>query len=488
VMEYDPKVRGGEKDENGERHCYRIAEEILSTKVVHVFCVNCCKLLSFKINETDTVKLLEEEISILVPEYQEFTLLLADGAILHSNTSLLDCYNQRGDSEWLIYAINPTQLVQLVTSRRGSSTGQLALSNIYQELPDNIREMVESPEVPRNHMERKRLWGCAFHYINEIAKTFRRLVQAQRAVMITLMRCNSELMQKKEDMTAEAYRLAASVDLFVLSCENDLHHFSCTGFSEMPGHEEYPEKLKGMIEEAKSYQVSIIEEVSTRVTTAQRELVKLKNNPLLGNQDSELDQISKLAKSQYETLLKTERTTSDPMDSQYMAKLTLQVLAVWERSESNFVRQLGNVVNCKSQMESLIAEVENVILKLKKYGKNIREAMKWKQEMTWNILTRRSLSFPTMRSGPMTYELTSILEEVDNVPLDPQSLIDESHGALERLGNIVEGFREPAEERRMPEQIRRQSADAVMENRVERMRESYSQRRTVSEGIAKASD
>jgi len=34
--------------------------------------------------------------------------------------------------------------------------------------------------------------------------------------MITLMRCNSELMQKKEDMTAEAYRLAASVDLFVL--------------------------------------------------------------------------------------------------------------------------------------------------------------------------------------------------------------------------------------------------------------------------------
>ena len=35
---------------------------------------------------------------------------------------------------------------------------------------------------------------------------------------ITLMRCNSELMQKKEDMIAEAYKLAASVDLFVLRC------------------------------------------------------------------------------------------------------------------------------------------------------------------------------------------------------------------------------------------------------------------------------
>ena len=33
VMEYDPKIRGGEKDQNGERLCYRIAEKILSTKV-----------------------------------------------------------------------------------------------------------------------------------------------------------------------------------------------------------------------------------------------------------------------------------------------------------------------------------------------------------------------------------------------------------------------------------------------------------------------
>ena len=33
VMERDPKIRGGEKDQNGERECYRMAEKILSTKV-----------------------------------------------------------------------------------------------------------------------------------------------------------------------------------------------------------------------------------------------------------------------------------------------------------------------------------------------------------------------------------------------------------------------------------------------------------------------
>ena len=33
VMEWDPKKRGGEKDEKGVRRCYHVADEILDTKV-----------------------------------------------------------------------------------------------------------------------------------------------------------------------------------------------------------------------------------------------------------------------------------------------------------------------------------------------------------------------------------------------------------------------------------------------------------------------
>ena len=33
VLERNSKIRGGEKDQNGERLCYRLAEKILNTKV-----------------------------------------------------------------------------------------------------------------------------------------------------------------------------------------------------------------------------------------------------------------------------------------------------------------------------------------------------------------------------------------------------------------------------------------------------------------------
>ncbi|XP_065051386.1 inhibitor of nuclear factor kappa-B kinase subunit alpha-like [Rhopilema esculentum] len=442
VMEWDPKTRGGQKDDNGIRMCYHVAKKIQNTKILHVFSVNRCQLFSFKMEESDTVGDLEDKLNIeFCMDPEETTLLLADGKILHSDGLLLECYNQPGDSEWLVYAVNIPQVLQAKNSRSKSLLGN---RHGYQQLPKEVRLLVEQPDTPKSPTEFKRLWGHALYFISELAKSYRRLLQAQRAVMITLMSCNSNLMLLKDEMTAEAYKLHANLEMFIQSCEHDLKLFYEIGFNRNSSNKYYSEELKKMIDIAKAYQEDIAQDISSRITSAQRELISLKNNSLIANQDTKLDKISKLAESHLDQLLKYDHSVQEKMHSEYLANLVHQIPTIWDPLESSFYEQLRKVLSCKQNMEKLVPELKSVIDTLRGHREKLNKMMKQKQDLTWKTLISPAENTSPYSSGfdSVTNALTSIIEDTQKESVDPVSLIAENEGELERLGELLKDFKQ----------------------------------------------
>eukprot|EP00795_Rhopilema_esculentum_P013112 gene13112-3899_t len=439
VMEWDPKTRGGQKDDNGIRMCYHVAKKIQNTKILHVFSVNRCQLFSFKMEESDTVGDLEDKLNIeFCMDPEETTLLLADGKILHSDGLLLECYNQPGDSEWLVYAVNIPQVLQAKNSRSKSLLGN---RHGYQQLPKEVRLLVEQPDTPKSPTEFKRLWGHALYFISELAKSYRRLLQAQRAVMITLMSCNSNLMLLKDEMTAEAYKLHANLEMFIQSCEHDLKLFYEIGFNRNSSNKYYSEELKKMIDIAKAYQEDIAQDISSRITSAQRELISLKNNSLIANQDTKLDKISKLAESHLDQLLKYDHffmfiAVQEKMHSEYLANLVHQIPTIWDPLESSFYEQLRKVLSCKQNMEKLVPELKSVIDTLRGHREKLNKPVSTSEmPMTFSIqfkIDRENTSPYSSGFDSVTNALTSIIEDTQKESVDPVSLIAENEGELER--------------------------------------------------------
>eukprot|EP00794_Sanderia_malayensis_P017037 gene17037-18752_t len=427
VMDWNPRRRGGEKDETGRRLCFRIIDDILDTKTVHVFCVSSCKLLSFAVEESDTVCRLEEKIREHL-EVEPDAFVLPNGQTPDASESLLECYNQAGDTEWVLYSLNTEFLLKRSGKRFHGGY------SVTDDMATCVQKMMESPDEARTLSQYKRTWACSFDFCSRLAKNYRRLLQAQRAIILTLRSCNSCLMREQEVMIAEANKLNANLDMLLDSCECDLNLFHKTGYGKNCC--ECDLNLFHKTGYGKNPGKNLINDLKAQVAKVQREFVDLKSSSLVTIAETELDELTKCAKEELEKLTKLIDTQKS--DSKYMSQLLWQAISVWERLEYEFYGHLGKVIKCKKKMQMLLPTISDTVGKIQGYRKKLTKMMQRKQEMTWKTLMLESAS-SSLSSGynSVTNTLSSLIQDVNKEQLDSTSVVTESKEKLDKLGSLI---------------------------------------------------
>ncbi|KAM4747161.1 inhibitor of nuclear factor kappa-B kinase subunit beta isoform 2-T2 [Rhinophrynus dorsalis] len=379
MLMWHPRQRGTDP-QNPNVGCFQALDSILSLKLLSVLNMVSGRVHTYPVTEEETLQSLKHHLQedTGIPE-EDQELLQASGLAINPAQPLIqyviDCTVSDGRQ-------SETDLMFLFDNRKTEYEPQISL----RPHPESVTCILQDPKHPLPYAQLRRVWGQIWQTIRALKEDCARLQQGQRAAMVNLLRYNTELSKKKNQMTSTCEQLKAKLDFFRNSIRIDLEKYSeqmefgitseklLTAWREM-------EEAVGLC--GREQEVLLLVE---KMMTLQTDSVDLQRNPLGRRHRGTLDDIEEQAKDLYRRLRERPRDQRTGGDSQEMVRLLLQAIQSFEKRVVLIYDQLSKTVGCKRKALELSPKVKEVMSLMREDEKMVVKRQEKRQQELWNLL------------------------------------------------------------------------------------------------------
>uniref|UniRef100_K1PV24 Inhibitor of nuclear factor kappa-B kinase subunit alpha n=1 Tax=Magallana gigas TaxID=29159 RepID=K1PV24_MAGGI len=181
--------------------------------ILHILYVPCNQLLSYPLVENYSIQELQEKIEKETGvKVEDQDILLASGASPDPNLGAHQCWTAPGEEDWVVFLFAKGE-------NQGGGTQR------QKPLPTNVQGIFKEPTIVLPFQEQKKAWAEAVYFCNQQVVDFRRLIQSQRAAMLSMLRTHNDFAKREKKMVSNCEHLVSKLDYFE---EWQVHAKRCT--------------------------------------------------------------------------------------------------------------------------------------------------------------------------------------------------------------------------------------------------------------------
>uniref|UniRef100_A0A1A7X472 IkappaB kinase n=1 Tax=Iconisemion striatum TaxID=60296 RepID=A0A1A7X472_9TELE len=371
MLKWSPKKRGKENNSISQ------LELVLQLKLVHVLNMMSAKILTYTVEEDETVASLQLKIEkdTNIPAANQ-ELLLEAGLVLEPQALATQCTIDYKDIDG-----RRTDLPLVFLFDCSSCTYEPQFAP--RTLPENIRFVQTDPKhiLPYSHL--RRTCGQAWNTIRSLKEDWQRLQQGQKAAIMSLLRHNSSLSKQKNEMVSMYQRLTAKLEFFTTSLHVDMDKYqeqTSTGIAS--------EKLLGVWREMEQTAVNCsqakVMELEEEMMKLQPDIVDVQRQPWRSGET--LETLEGKAMELFRKLREKPRDQRSPGDSQEFVRLVLQAVQFYERKLKDFYTHLSKTAVCRQRVMELLPKVEGVVQEMVESEQVLMSLQERRQKELWNLL------------------------------------------------------------------------------------------------------
>ncbi|CAH1794862.1 unnamed protein product [Owenia fusiformis] len=456
MLMWDPKHRGGPKDEKKKKQkCFILMNEILQYKIIKCLDVAQNILYNIAIQSRTTLQEVQESLAenTKIPVSQQM-LLLASGLSPDPSQPATQCLSDR-DEDWIVFLF-----------KRDETYYHNPKKQSY--LPENVAFMAKNPSMLLPYPTQKKSWGCAYDWCRDQAKAHNRLLQAQRATMLHLLRLNTSALQLKNEVIQNNNRLAVETEFVQQSQAIDM--------------EEYEKQKNGGLYSEKMFKAwrKMRDEITTftklrdsvtkleeQTTSLNQRVVELQRSPYAKSKQKDsllvMDELEKKALQLYEDLVKKPKDQRTMMsDNSNMVKILFRCLKQQEILTNELYQHLGKLASCRCEISVLISPLEHALLNIKAALNKLSLHQHQRQQDIWKLVkvatnqAKMTSVGKTEEIGPLNAQESAKYTTNPSIQTEPTSsileknkeesllLIDRNQSTRHRLTDLLTSFQDPA--------------------------------------------
>uniref|UniRef100_A0A8C9S5W9 IkappaB kinase n=1 Tax=Scleropages formosus TaxID=113540 RepID=A0A8C9S5W9_SCLFO len=377
MLMWSPQERGKDP-EYGPHGCFAALEHILDLKLVHVLNMVSAKILTYNVQEGETVSVLQERIACdtKIPSNNQ-ELLLEAGLALEPHRQAVEC---AVDYSSIDGRRTDFPLVFLFDRSCSSYEPQFTA----RVLPENIRFVQMDPMRTLPYSALRRTSGQAWHTIRTLKEDWQRLQQGQKAAIMSLLRHNSSLSKQKNEMVSMHQRLQAKLDFFITSLHIDMDKYQeqrSTGIASEKMLNVWREMEETAVSCAQAEEVTSLDE---EMMALQTNIVDLQRQPWRSGEA--LDTLEGKAMELFRKLREKPRDQRSSGDCQDIVRLVVQAVQFYEKKLRDFYTHLSKTMVCRQRVMDLLPRVEGLVSRMAEREQALMSLQEKRQRELWNLL------------------------------------------------------------------------------------------------------
>ncbi|XP_005096610.3 inhibitor of nuclear factor kappa-B kinase subunit alpha [Aplysia californica] len=411
MLRWDPKARGGGViDIQGiERpKCFYLLERILSLKLLHILHVEANTVLSYTVDETKTIAMVQaaiEERTGVPREAQD--IILANGVKLNpGDLAVQGCCESNVDD--LILFLFRRQTINMDSYQKS-------------ELPPPVQAILRETKTLLPLKDHRKSWAQAVCWCAEQNRDYKRLILSHRAALLSLLRSNSQISKLKIQMVSDIGKLMACKEQFSLSLEFDMQQYRTTmeaGGRMLNGFcGNMFQQWSQMAQQINSFNTlhDRVKSIEDRVAVLTTEILELQRSPYgKPKQATELEIFEQKAKSLYDELLKGDKT--EMMDHSRMVDVVGKAFVKRDEVTKVLFKHLSKVVDCQFRTESILPDLKLSCEDIEAARKQLVSMQQCRQADIWNLV-RQNESSVSRPSTMMSMDVASMSSNMESLRL-----------------------------------------------------------------------
>ncbi|XP_069700860.1 inhibitor of nuclear factor kappa-B kinase subunit alpha isoform X2 [Periplaneta americana] len=378
LLEWDASKRGRIMNKNNEPDIvvFDFIEDILSKKIVNVFCVPTYQHLSYEIDDATALRTLQlwiERDTGLSMQSQE--LLLPSGQPPDTTQEACQCWAQ------------PPQSTMLFVFRRGV----LTVEQVTPHIPPTVSKMMEEPRSLVEYVHQKRAWGHAVFFLQQEMELYHDFLQAYRLKLHHVVCSDGKLTQQARDVSSLLHQVAAQLQLSL-----DSLHFDkdCARRGSLVGDStiETWSKMSAALSQKVSKLKEVVEQLRSRCDGISGRVVELQRAPLTRVRDHDvLVSLYEQGQKCYDNLRRRPKESRQQRsDNVEMVKVVYNCLKQRDRllRDKSFDTCLQQVVDVQAEMEQLWNPLNSSVQVIQKVQAELRQTQLDRQQDIWQQMSR----------------------------------------------------------------------------------------------------
>ncbi|XP_048762019.1 inhibitor of nuclear factor kappa-B kinase subunit alpha-like isoform X2 [Ostrea edulis] len=375
MLKWDPKARGGGLSE-GRPQCFKILDTMLSIKIVHILYVANNQLLSYPLLDNYSLQALQQNIEKETGiKFRDQDILLASGASPDPNLGAQQCWNPPGEEDWVVFLFV-----------KGENQGGGSQRN--KPLPPNVQNIVKDSKTVLPYNEQKRAWAEAVYFCSQQVVDFRRLIQSQRAAMLSLLRTNSSFLKMKNSMVSICDHLLSKMVYFKECLQHDLEMYEIQKSNGVHNAEKVVAKWMRVGEEIEVHRnlKEKVAKLDQHSIALQTKIIELQKSPFArAKQNEVLEELEKKAVALYHDL-RQAGGREIYKDHTPMVQIVVKCLITRDKSLQDLYTHLGKICACKHELFQLLPSIQQCSKQITDATGKLLQSHKERQSDIWNLV------------------------------------------------------------------------------------------------------
>ncbi|XP_062617886.1 inhibitor of nuclear factor kappa-B kinase subunit alpha-like [Saccostrea cucullata] len=433
MLRWDPKARGGGLIE-GRPQCFKILDTMLSIKIVHILYVANNQLLSYPLLDNYSMLELQENIEKETGvKVQDQDILLASGASPDPNLGAHQCWTAPGEEDWVVFMFI-----------KGENQGGGDKKN--KPLPPNVQSIVKDSKTALPYNEQKRAWAESVYFCGQQVVDFRRLIQSQRAAMLSLLRTNSSFLKMKNNMVGSCDHLLSKMQYFKECLQHDLDMYEIQKSDGVQNTEKVVAKWKRIGEEVDVHR-NLREKVTKldqQSTALQTKIVELQKSPFArGKLNEVLEDIEKKAVTLYHDMRQAGKGGRDIYkDHSPMVQIVVKCLIHRDKSLQDLYTHLGKICACKHELFQLLPSIQQCCKQITDATNKLLQSQKQRQSDIWSLIKMAAQNGMTRQDSKGSNSANSWGAS----SLESMKVCDDNRETVKKFDDIIKTVMEEHEE------------------------------------------
>ncbi|KAK2190234.1 hypothetical protein NP493_85g01020 [Ridgeia piscesae] len=426
MLLFDPKLRGGGLTEKKRRYCFEFLDQLLNTKVIHIFCVPSCQLLSYPLQGPhmqidEVLTLVERETRIPIARQD---LLLSSGMEVNRSKPAEKCIvDNLQDAECPVFLFDKGCNAEVPEPRR------------QVEMTDWVVQITNEPTTLLSVKDQKKAWYHALYFCRMTAKNLKHLQDAQRAALLCLLRNNTNFMKLHKELTSGITTFRAKLEFFRKSHELDLRKFeeqTESGIFSQKMHQSW-KQAEAEVQEFNSLDMETeqLESRCVAVRSTINELQKAQSRKL-----ESLDEISCMC-DRGVVLAVVEK---QPVTHKGIVTAVRKCHKTHRDLSTSLYAYISKICRCKQELVKLLQQMEALVQKIGRASNRLITLQHERQRNVWRLLevALKQTSSPSPLDAPSVNGL--LLDQLSVSPAMHQRHRDETAPVIQEHRTVRDEF------------------------------------------------
>ncbi|XP_078319526.1 inhibitor of nuclear factor kappa-B kinase subunit alpha-like [Crassostrea virginica] len=440
MLKWDSVSRGGGRGE-GRPHCFKVLETMLSVKIIYILYVPKNQLLSYPLVENYSMSTLQQKIEKETGvKVQDQDILLASGVSPDPNLGAHQCWTAPADEDWVVFLFS-----------KGEKQGEGSERPIGKPLPTKVQGIFKEPTTVLPFQEQKRAWAEAVYFCAQQVVDFRRLIQSQRAAMLSLLRKNTEFVKLEKIMISSCEHLMSKLEYFEECLQQDLQMYDIQIEDGGICAEKVVAKWRKVGDEMKLYKAmkQKVETLHQQSLALQTKIVELQKSPFARNKHNEilenLDDIAKKATELYQNMRHAGKGgREDYKDHKPMVKLVVKCIFTRDQSLQDLSTHLNKICACKHELSKLLPSIQQCCVQIADATNKLLESHKQRQSDIWSLV--KMAGGMSRQDSSSSGHASMLISMYGGASLESMKVCDDNRETVQRYNAMIQSVMDDSEE------------------------------------------